>query len=226
MALTHTQRSERRKNIATKVKKGESPTKVATDCGVSISTVLSACKEYRVKVSINARDKQKVTRSTAADIIRNGGTIADACRRSGLSAGCVYNSCYEFGVKIPGKINNGGQNDRKKNREAAVADLKRGRPISEICKDHYLSVSTLKNACVEFGAPFPSTPVVIKYSQLQKLMVLKLLMGSDETIREIESKTGVSASAINTLYRTARQAGLILKYRGPGRRKGKKYAKK
>jgi hypothetical protein len=220
MAFTHKERSDRRKKMAIKVKEGKSPAEVASSFRVSLSTVVSACIENKVNATSLGREKQRALRELAANIIRDGGTIQQACRKSGLGSNSVYNACYEFGITIPGKINSGGQNDRKSNREAAIADLKRGHTVDKVCKDYRLSVPTLKNACVEFGVDFPKKAP--PYTQMQKLVVLKHLMETDEPFEKIKTKTQVSVGAVASLYKEARRAGLIVKVRNPGSRKSKK----
>lgn len=219
MPLTHQERIDRRKNIASAVKKKKDIYAVARSFGVSVGTARQACMEYGIEVKTVAtpgRQAQKDNRHLAAKIIEDGGTITDACSKTNLSSGAVYNACYEFGITIPGKINNGGQLDRKENRRAAIDALRNGETVNAICEAFNLSYATLRNACVEFGVPLPK--VAPRYSQSQRFYVLKLLMNTSKTFKEIATETETNRGFVESVYRDARLNNFAVKVRKPGKK--------
>jgi transposase len=96
-------------------------------------------------------------RETAAQIIKSGGSVKEASKKTGLGMTSVYNACRERGVTTD-KLKNREdiKREAREKREAAANLVRQGESVSSAAQLLEISIGTVQRALVEFGVLDPN----------------------------------------------------------------------
>ena len=103
MALSHTQRTKRRTQIAQDIQKNSNIQKTAKKYGVSTELVKIACKENNVNIPLSHMQRTKRRTQIAQEVKDNDGNIQKIAKKYGVSVGLVRIACEENSITIPRK---------------------------------------------------------------------------------------------------------------------------
>lgn len=145
-------------------------------------------------------------RKQIADAIANGDSRSEVAQKFNVCDNTIGLACRTYSIPFPPGVLRNRQYERRVEIAKAVAE---GVMLIEVSQRFKVSLSTIRNACRQFGTRIPSNIDLTARAKRHPFDVLAKLRIPHKLDSEVAMECGLTRERVNQIKKRAREAGLL-----------------